>query len=291
MNVGIIGYGLQGKRRESALSKFDNVVISDPLVNDIPWQDITDSDEIDIVIVSTPNNILAEIANRAATRGKKVLVEKPAARNLKEIAPMRGDISVGYTIRHHPAIQQAKKFIPQIGELKYIRAHYGHGGRPGYEKEWRMNPEISGGGQFIDQGVHLVDLCFYLTKNTFFPRVEAELRNYYWPNKHGTEDNAFVTLCGCGFVAQLHTSCTEWKNSFRFEIFGEHGKIDLKGLGHSYGTETITCYKNNGDVFHSQAFPVFDPWKLEWQAFLKGEGATLEDAERVLKVVEEVYAK
>lgn len=286
MNVGIIGYGLQGKRRESALSKFDNVVISDPLVNDTPWQEITDSDEIDIVIVSTPNNMLAEIANRAAIRGKKVMVEKPAARNLKEIAPMRGDVKVGYTLRHHPAIQEAKKLLAQIGEIMYIRAHYGHGGRPGYEKEWRMNPEISGGGQFIDQGSHLVDLCFFFTQHPVF-HVTKELKNYYY--KSHAEDNAFVNLYCDDFVAQLHTSCTEWKNSFRFEIFGREGKIDLKGLGHSYGTETITCYKNNGDVFHSQAFPVFDPWKLEWQAFLRGEGATLEDAEKVLRVVERVY--
>jgi len=287
MNVGIIGYGLQGKRRESALSKFDNVVISDPLVNDTPWQDITDSDEIDTVIVSTPNNMLAEIATRAAASGKKVFLEKPGARNVKELQKIKGNVTVGYTLRHHPAIQEAKKSLHDIGHLRYIRAHYGHGGRIGYEKEWRMNPEISGGGQFIDQGSHLVDLCFYLSGIIDFPRVESELRSYYWLSK--AEDNAFVTLCSGGFIAQFHTSCTEWKNSFRFELFGSEGKIDVKGLGHSYGTETITCYNRNGDVFFSRLFPVFDPWKLEWQAFLRGEGATLLDAERVLRVVEKVY--
>ena len=40
----------------------------------------------------------------------------------------------------------------------FIKASYGHGGRLGYEKEWRFNKEISGGGELIDQGPHLIDL-------------------------------------------------------------------------------------------------------------------------------------
>ena len=45
-----------------------------------------------------------------------------------------------------------------IGNLMYVRARYGHGARLGYNKEWRMNKRISGGGQMIDQGSHLIDL-------------------------------------------------------------------------------------------------------------------------------------
>ena len=44
-------------------------------------------------------------------------------------------------------------------------------------------------------------------------------------------------------VAFLHCSCTEWKNKFSFEIFGEKGKIEINGLGKSYGTENLTLYK------------------------------------------------
>ena len=40
----------------------------------------------------------------------------------------------------------------------YLRARYGHGGRPGYEKEWRAKLSVSGGGELIDQGSHLIDL-------------------------------------------------------------------------------------------------------------------------------------
>ena len=40
----------------------------------------------------------------------------------------------------------------------FIRGRYGHGGRVGYDREWRADPALSGGGELIDQGVHLIDL-------------------------------------------------------------------------------------------------------------------------------------
>ena len=44
----------------------------------------------------------------------------------------------------------------------YLRARYGHGGRPGYDREWRADPARSGGGELIDQGMHLLDLSHWL---------------------------------------------------------------------------------------------------------------------------------
>jgi predicted dehydrogenase len=41
----------------------------------------------------------------------------------------------------------------------FVRGRYGQGGRLGYEKEWRADPKLSGGGELIDQGVHLIDLA------------------------------------------------------------------------------------------------------------------------------------
>lgn len=58
------------------------------------------------------------------------------------------------------------------------------------------------------------------------------------------EDNGFMTLkTDSGKVAFLHASCTEWKNLFSFEIYGKKGKLDISGLGGSYGIEKITFYK------------------------------------------------
>ena len=48
------------------------------------------------------------------------------------------------------------------GPLLSIRGRYGHGGRPGYDREWRAIPEKAGGGELLDQGAHLIDLAKWL---------------------------------------------------------------------------------------------------------------------------------
>ena len=44
-------------------------------------------------------------------------------------------------------------------------------------------------------------------------------------------------------MALLHASCTEWKNLFSFEIYGRDGKIEINGLGGSYGVERLAYYR------------------------------------------------
>ena len=44
-------------------------------------------------------------------------------------------------------------------------------------------------------------------------------------------------------TAPLHVSCTEWKNSFSFEIYGRDGKLHVDGLGGSYGVERLAFYR------------------------------------------------
>ena len=57
------------------------------------------------------------------------------------------------------------------------------------------------------------------------------------------EDNCFLNLENRnGSIAFLHASCTEWKNKFIFEILVNR-KIEINGLGKSYGRESLTYYK------------------------------------------------
>ena len=58
-------------------------------------------------------------------------------------------VRVGFNHRYHRAFQQARTIVDSgvLGELSHVRARYGHGGRLGYEQEWRFKPEISGGGE------------------------------------------------------------------------------------------------------------------------------------------------
>src|SRR5579864_7468413 len=93
MNVAIIGCGLIGGKRAKELGECKLVVCADKvlanaqkLANSYPkciatddWQQIANMSEIDIVIIATPHNSLAEITLAMVKAKKHVLVEKPAA--------------------------------------------------------------------------------------------------------------------------------------------------------------------------------------------------------------------
>src|SRR5205814_8242217 len=151
-------------------------------------------------------------------------------------------VQVGFSHRYHPALQQARRLRDSgtLGALMYIRARYGHGGRPGYDKEWRARPELAGGGELLDQGVHLIDLSRWFLGE--FVDVEGHIDTFFW--NMPVEDNGFLCLkTACGQVAWLHASCTEWKNLFCFEVFGRDGKLQIDGLGGSYGVERLSHYR------------------------------------------------
>src|SRR5262249_62387822 len=101
----------------------------------------------------------------ALSAGKHVLVEKPAARCAREIAPVieaaanaRALVRVGFNHRYHPALRKAHCLFLDgaIGEPMYVRGRYGHGGRVGSRKEWRARPPGPGGGGGGGQGVPLI---------------------------------------------------------------------------------------------------------------------------------------
>ena len=138
--------------------------------------------EVDAIIVATPNSYLAPIASRGIRAGKHVLIEKPGAVSTSQITELlqlaegsKSCVRVGYNHRYHPAMQKAHELIAAgaIGPLMFIRGRYGHGGRVGYEQEWRADRAISGGGELIDQGVHLIDLGQLVSRRRFYFRARS----------------------------------------------------------------------------------------------------------------------
>ena len=163
------------------------------------WQATVRRPDIDLVFVATVHDMLAPVAAEAAGAGKHVLVEKPGARRKHELAPVREAalrtgalVRVGFNHRYHRAFQKAREIFESgaLGEMMFIRGRYGHGGRPGYDKEWRAVPERSGGGELVDQGMHLIDLARWFLGD--FTNVKAFLGTYFWDMP--VEDNAFLLL-------------------------------------------------------------------------------------------------
>jgi predicted dehydrogenase len=263
---------------------------------------------IDAVIVATPHSMLAEHAISTVQSGKHCLVEKPGGIRRSEIQSLVGvanrvgtTVRVGFNHRFHPSITLVKRLLEEgtMGQLMHVRGVYGHGGRRGYEREWRADRSISGGGELVDQGSHLIDLVHHLFGVS---RLEySSLHTSFW--KMEVEDNAFLALrLRDNALAWLHASWTEWKNLFRLEMSFEFARIDINGLGRSYGTEQLTLHKMSPDMGPPEtsiwSFPEPDhSWSFELQDFyraVKGEPdncATLEDALATWGVVEGAYTR
>ena len=320
MNVVIIGCGLIGQKRAQTLAGCRLVACVDLVLEKAEklakqfsgavaltdWRAAINRPDVDIVIISTLHVTLAEIGLAAVQAGKHVLLEKPAGRHSSELEPViaaakksNALVRVGFNHRYHRAFRKARELVDAdaLGELMFIRARYGHGGRVGYDKEWRAQPELSGGGELIDQGVHLIDLARWFLGD--FSDVQGHAHTYFWDMP--VDDNGFLLLkTPKKQTAFLHASCTEWKNLFSFEIYGRNGKIDINGLGGSYGVERITHYKMSPAMGPPETFaweyPMTDnSWEVEFAEFLEDirlkrqPVAGLKEAHAALQIVEEIY--
>jgi predicted dehydrogenase len=325
LRVAIVGCGLIGQKRARALGDARLVAVSDSrperavalaaqhsgCVAEPDWSACVARADVDAVMVCTTNDGLAQVSLAAVRAGKHVLVEKPAARSAAELEAVAEAaraagvvVQVGFNHRYHPAFRKARALVDQgaIGPLLYIRGRYGHGGRLGYDREWRADPAVSGGGELLDQGVHLIDLSRWFLGD--FVEVDGQTGTYFW--QMSVEDNGFLCLrTASGQVAWLHASCTEWKNLFCFELFGRTGKLQIDGLGGSYGVERLSYYRMLPQMGPPETtiweYPGEDrSWHEEISTFVEcvksgsssaAKAAGLADARAALAVVGAVYAQ
>jgi len=323
LGVALIGAGPFGSKRARAVAAHEQsrlVVVADSVPEraqalakecgceaETDWRLAVGRGDVQAVIVSTPTPVLGEISLFAIRSGKHTLAEKPFGRSSEEVrtlveaARAQGTLlKAGYNHRYHPAIRRAHELCTRgtIGQPIFLRVVYGHGGRAGYEREWRTRPELSGGGELLDQGVHALDLLRWFAGE--FLEAAGMISTAFWPISPA-EDNVFALLRSKGgAVAELHASWTEWKNAFRFEVFGERGYLRVNGLGGSYGPESLCLgvRERLGEVPREQSFnfPGPDASLLhEWAAFagavLHGDQVESDglDALQTLLLAEAIY--
>ncbi len=298
VRVALAGCGAIGRRRAESLRSTDRLVGCFDVVPDhaadlaatfgaTACGDLDSLLELraDVVIVATVHNALAAVTCAALRYGSHVLVEKPAGIGVADIDAIAKEarhadrvVKVGFNHRFHPgiarAISEAKSGA--YGEVFYLRGRYGHGGRLGYEKEWRSDPAISGGGEIVDQGMHLLDLSHWLLGE--LPLHSSMLRTQFWDAP--VDDNAVLLLGGQGGVgdpspfALLHVSWTEWKNTFSIEIACRNAKIAVDGLARSYGPQRLRVYRMRPELGPPDLEEVhYDDvdvsWSAEWRHFVE----------------------
>lgn len=325
LRVGIIGCGLIGGKRAMALRAGDELVgcydRSDEFARAFAVEHQTAVCETveallelepDVVVVAVSHDGLAELSERALDAGAHVLIEKPAGLGVSQVERLivlerRADrrVKVGFNHRFHPGLQRLAQEVASgiHGELFHLRGRYGHGGRPGYDREWRAEPARSGGGELIDQGMHLLDLSHWIAGP--LPLHSALLRTHFWDAS--VEDNAALLLgeahASSGPWAMLHVSWTEWKNTFSLEVYCRAAKLKVDGLVRSYGPQRLRIYRMRPALgppdLEELVYPDEDvSWSAEWEHFAAAIAADdgrplvgdLEDARYAWTQVEAAYA-
>lgn len=295
LRVGLVGAGLIGNKRSKVIQDDPEsilVAVADPnneAAKSLPydkteytvyseWKDLLNKNELDMVIISTPNHYQLPIIKAVAAKGLHCFSEKPLGRNATESEEMIAAceengviLKTGFNHRFHPAIEKAKELLDSgsVGKLLNIRARYGHGGRPGMEEEWRSSKSLSGGGELLDQGVHIIDLIRWYAGE--FSEIYGKVETKFWEIE--VEDNAFALgKTESGVTASFHVSWTNWRNIFSFELFGTDGYLLINGLGGSYGAETLEWgrRRSEGGVPEIENFEFEQndaSWEKEWKDF------------------------
>ena len=316
MNVAIVGCGLIGWKRALSIPSSVNIhtVCDNKLIEaenlskkvnskfTDDYNMIINNNDIQIVIISTPNYLIKEIALKALNSGKHVLSEKPLGKNVFESREMtecavknNKILYTGFNHRFHPSILKAKELIDKkiIGDILHIHGHYGHGGRPGMENEWRMDPALSGGGELLDQGVHLIDLAILFKGAP--NKVFGSVGQLAWKSK--VEDSAsFMLLYDNDINFLFSVGWLYWKNKFEFHIYGSGGFLTINGLGGSYGKEELILGTRNlkGGVPKIKNFSFVESdssWRKEWNFFIEliNQGKSSNNGYQANLIVDAIY--
>ena len=326
LRAGIVGYGYMGEIRRRNVDDHPDLTlvgVVDPRIGEperygiqlFPsYQDLV-AQQLDVLFVCTPNRLTPDVTVYALEHGCHVFAEKPPGRTVADIERIRAaeqahpelKLIFGFNHRHHPGITEAKAIADSgsLGRIHYLRGAYGKSGGDGFEKGWRNDPEMGGGGILLDQGIHMLDLFRFFCGD--FEEVSGMMATNYWDIPG--EDNAFLIMRNrAGQMASLHSSATSWKHTFRLEIGLEKGYLTVSGLlskTGSYGRETLLIGRRPmrgeavalGNPREEMTYYDADPsWDLQVRHFVEciQQGtpiadSTSLDALRVMEIVEQVY--
>ena len=291
MKYSIIGTGLQFERRlksinalgeDTLISVFgdsaeDKLGLSNFAI-DRNWQETVERKDVELIIIATPPHLHFEIAKNAIANGKHILIEKPLTQNLEQALDLyklcnNGEsvIKCGFNHRYHPAIKEAFKIVSSDWKenVKLFRGVYGIGGRDNYHNEWRANPLYAAGGQFIEQGSHLIDLA-----NWFIGPINSVLgvtENLVFKKKVMEDTGVAILKNSINSIATIESTLLQWKNLFRIEIFTEGGYLEIQGLGGSYGNQILKIGRREESKPFSEQVTHFrksdNTWTEEWLDF------------------------
>ena len=326
LKVGIVGYGVVGKRRRECIEKHPSLEMVAACDKVFPssismidgfraynnYKQLLE-ENLDILIVCLTNDIAPEVTIAALKAGLHVFCEKPPGKNVSDIIRVIDEehqkpdlkLKYGFNHRYHNSVKDALNLVEsgEMGKIINMRGVYGKSKLITFNQpDWRTKREISGGGVLLDQGIHMVDLMRLFGGE--FEKVHSFVSNDHWG--YNVEDNAYALMrTSNGIVAMLNSSATQWRHRFHLDINLESGSIILGGIlsgTKSYGSETLTIVRADpdndfGDPMEQVTRYNKDPsWCAEIDEFvdciINNENVvngTSDDALQTMKLVQKIY--
>ncbi len=242
IRVALIGYGFAGKTVHAPLieatpglrlavvaSRQKEIVLSElPAVQVTDPQTALAHENVDLVVIASPNDSHFSLARAALQAGKHVVVDKPfttslaEARELSALAYAQGCLlSVFHNRRWDSDFLTVRTVIGQglLGDVLHFESHMDRF-RPQVRDRWRERPG-PGSGLWFDLGPHLVDQALQLFGMP--QKITASLANQRAGAQ--TDDWAHVLLDYGSRKVILHCSLLAASGSPRFTVHGTHGSL------------------------------------------------------------------
>jgi predicted dehydrogenase len=266
-------------------------------------EDLLGHEQIDAILVATPNHLHEPHVLAGLSAGCHVLVEKPGSltpageQRIGRLAEKKGrTVMIGMTHRYRPDAQAVRSFVQsgELGEIDSIRASW-HVSRPARAQlGWRTRKDEAGGGAVLDLGLTMVDLCFWLAGNPTPSRVSANLSKPKGERGVEQSGSAFV-VCEGGLAIFVDVT---WRHIGERERFG----VGIRGSKGTAGINPLHVWKElngvpqdvspTGSLSRESAFTA--SFRAEWAHFL---AAIAGDAKvpplsqhiTLLKVIDAIY--
>ena len=205
--------------------------------------DILRNEDINAVYIATPPSTHLDYALRALNQGKHVYLEKPMTLNAVEakkicdaVVASKGKLTVAHYRRKLPAFLKVKALLAQkkIGTVTHVDLQLIQSKKSDIiaspEDNWRLNPEVSGGGYFYDLAPHQIDLMYHYfgaIKESFgFSKASAHHKK--------VEDIVNGIMCfksGVQFRGLWNFNSSPLNNKEECTIYGTEGNITFSFFG------------------------------------------------------------
>jgi myo-inositol 2-dehydrogenase/D-chiro-inositol 1-dehydrogenase len=196
-------------------------------------------EDVDAVLIASPNSAHADQAVAALDAGKHVFCQKPISLTLADadrVVERAGGadrvVQLGFMLRFLPPISALRERLANGGVGRVIASRAAvFGWEP--SADWFYDPSL-GGGVILDTLVHFADLAQWLLGPVEKVYADGGAFVLDGARRHGSPDNATVQLRHAGgAVSSFYATWTAGHGDFTFEVYGDRGaeSIDLVGNG------------------------------------------------------------